>query len=415
MSNVVIVGGGIIGLSCAYYLQKAGHEVTVIDRENIKDGCSFGNMGYVAPSHFNPLAAPGIVNQGLSWMLSSSSPFYIKPRFNLDLLKWGMSFWKNSTFQKMEENSFHLNNLLQLSRTLMSDFRIDLGNSFDMIEKGCWMLFKQEKTGDHEKQLAEKANKFGLKTIICNAQQVQAYETQVEVDVLGGVLYLDDCHINSGKFMLELHTYLQKKGVKFYLNNEVLGFEKANKKINAVILKNEKLVFDELIISNGSWLQQISKLLGIYIPIQPGKGYSIVYENLKSNLQFPSILVDDRTATTPIDNWLRIGGTMELSGHSDTVLPKRVLALYNAFKKYYPTINLATPDLNKAWFGYRPVSPDGMPYIGRHNEFKNLTYAGGHAMLGVSTASGTGKIISEILCGKPTTIGTNAFNPHRFG
>ncbi len=414
MSKIVIVGGGIIGLSCAYFLQKDGHEVVVIDRDNITDGCSFGNMGYVSPSHFNPLAAPGIINQGLKWMLSSSSPFYIKPRFNLDLLRWGMSFWENATTQKMEENSIHLNNLLQLSRALMTDFKNDLGNSFDMVEKGCWMLYKQEKTGDHEKQLAEKANKFGLKTIICNAQQVQEYETQVEVDVAGGVLYLDDCHINTRKFMLELHSYLQNKGVKFYLNNEVVGFEKSNKKITAVILKNEKVEFDELVISNGSWLQQISKLLGIYIPMQPGKGYSIMYDNLENNLQFPSILVDDRTATTPIDKWLRIGGTMELSGHSDTILSKRVLALYNAFKKYYPTLNLPTPDLKKAWFGYRPVSPDGMPYIGRHKGFKNLSYAGGHAMLGVSSATGTGKLISEILKEKPTTIETMAFSPHRF-
>ena len=140
----------------------------------------------------------------------------------------------------------------------------------------------------------------------------------------------------------------------------------------------------------------------------------MVYNNLEKNLQFPSILVDDRTATTPISQWLRIGGTMELSGHSDNILPKRVMAIYNAFKKYYPSMNLPEPDAGKAWFGYRPVTPDGLPYIGRHTKYSNLTYAGGHAMLGLSAAAGTGKLVEEILSRKPTTIDVSAFNPERF-
>ena len=148
--------------------------------------------------------------------------------------------------------------------------------------------------------------------------------------------------------------------------------------------------------------------------MQPGKGYSIVYNDLEKNLHYPSILVDDRTATTPIDRWLRIGGTMELSGHSSTILPKRVMAIYNAFKKYYPSMNLLKPDVQKSWYGYRPVTPDGLPYIGRHKKYSNLTYAGGHAMLGVSAAAGTGKLIEEILSQKTTTIDISAFNPERF-
>ncbi len=185
-------------------------------------------------------------------------------------------------------------------------------------------------------------------------------------------------------------------------------------RLSAVITDKAKLDCEELVLANGSWLQGVSKMLGIYTPLQPGKGYSMVYEGLQKNLQYPSILVDDRTATTPINGWLRIGGTMELSGHSDNILPKRVMAIYNAFKKYYPAMNLPQPDINKAWFGYRPVSPDGMPYIGRHKKFGNLSYAGGHAMLGVTAAAGTGKLIEEIVSGKKTTIELSAFDPARF-
>jgi D-amino-acid dehydrogenase len=325
-----------------------------------------------------------------------------------------MSFWKSANSKLVKENSVPLNNLLQLSRELMNDIKKDLPDSFDMIEKGCWMLYRNEKTGDHEKHLAEQAAKFGLKAIECNAQQVQEYETEVEVKVAGGVLYLDDCHLHPAKFMRALYNYLQNAGVKLWLNTNVKGFETGNGKISAVITDKISLDCEEVIIANGSWMQEVSKLLDIYMPMQPGKGYSVIYDGLKKNLQYPSILVDDRVATSPINNWLRIGGTMEMSGHSDNVLPKRVKALHTAFKKYYPSTDIAAPDISKAWFGYRPVTPDGMPYIGRHKKFSNLIYTGGHAMLGVSAAAGTGKLVTEMIAAKPLSINTKAFDPCRF-
>ena len=346
--------------------------------------------------------------------MSSTSPFYIKPRLNWDLLRWGISFWRKSNAQQVEKSGPHLNNLLQLSRELMNKLKSELPESFDMIEKGCWMLYKTEKTGDHEKRLAEQANRFGLKTIHCDTQQVQERETEVEVNVAGGVLYLDDCHLSPEKFMHSLYHYLQKAGVKFWLNTEVKGFKRSKKTILSVITDKMELDCEELVIANGSWLGNISKLLGIKMLMQPGKGYSLVYNELEKNLQYPAILVDDRTATTPIGPWLRIGGTMELSGHSDNILPKRVQALHKAFKKYYPAMNIPEPDSSRAWFGYRPVTPDGMPYIGRHEKYRNLSYAGGHAMLGVSAAAGTGKLIGEIIAGEKTSIEILAFDAARF-
>jgi len=411
--KITVIGGGIIGLCSAYYLKKEGYDVTVIDRHDITDGCSFGNMGFISPSHFIPLASPGIIKQGLKWMLNSSSPFYIKPRIDWDLIRWGMSFWKKANSKTLAQNITPLNSLLQLSRHLMNDLKKELPLSFDMEEKGCWMLYKKEKTGDHEKHLAEQANSLGLKTKICTAQQVQEYETEVEVNVMGAVLYLDDCHLNPSKLMQSLYSYLQKAGVKFWLNTEVTGFETNNKKISAIITDKNKLDCDEVIIANGSWMGNISKLLGIKLLMQPGKGYSVVYNDLEKNLLYPAILADDRAATTPINKWLRIGGTMELSGHSDNILPKRVMAIYNAFKKYYPSVNIPAPDTSSAWFGYRPVTPDGLPYIGRHRKYNNLIYAGGHAMLGVSAAAATGKLVTEISSWKELSIPVKSFSPER--
>ena len=412
--KVAIIGGGVIGLCCAYYLDKQGYKVIVIDRNDITDGCSFGNMGYISPSHFIPLASPGIIRQGLKWMLSSSSPFYIQPRLNLDLIRWGLTFRKNANEKKVHENIPHLNDLLQLSRGLMNDLKTEFHDSFDMIEKGCWALYKNAKTADHEKHLAEQAAKLGLKTEICNAQQVQSYEPEVEVDVAGGVLWLDDCHLNSSKFMKSLHTYLKDRGVEFLLNTEVTNFERKNGDIKSVITDKAKVDADEIIIANGSWMPDVAKLVGIRLLMQPGKGYSVVYENMEKNLHHPAILVEDRTAMTPIDRWLRIGGTMELSGHSDNILPKRVTAIYSAVKKYFPSLNISEPQPQKTWYGYRPVTPDGLPYIGRHRKYSNLLFAGGHAMLGLSAAAGTGKLIEEIIDNKKTSIDLSAFSVERF-
>jgi D-amino-acid dehydrogenase len=412
--KITIVGAGVVGLCCAYYLDKEGFDITVIDRNDITDGCSFGNMGYISPSHFIPLASPGIISQGLKWMLSSSSPFYIKPRFNWELIQWGLTFWKNSNAQRVNASVPHLNNLLQLSRDLMTDLKKQLNDSFSMIERGCWTLYQNEKTGDHEKHLTEQATSLGLKTQTYTGAQVQELESEVEVRVAGGVLWLDDCHLDSAKLMKSLHRYLRDKGVKFVLSTEVKGFERTNGKINSVVTDKEKIAADEIIVANGSWMPAVARMAGIHLLMQPGKGYSVVYENIEKNLYRPAILVEARTAMTPIERRLRIGGTMELSGHSDHILPKRVAAIYDSVKKYFPSLNISQPDPKQAWYGYRPVTPDGLPYIGKHKKFANLTFAGGHAMLGVSAAAATGKLVNEIIGNRPTSIDIFAFEPERF-
>ncbi|MEO6489486.1 MAG: FAD-dependent oxidoreductase, partial [Ferruginibacter sp.] len=199
MTEVIIIGGGIIGLCSAYYLQKDGHSVTIIDRGDVSDGCSFGNMGFMSPSHFLPLASPGIIAEGIKHMFKSSSPFYIKPRMNFDLMQWGYYFWKSSNARTVEKNSPHLNNILQLSRHLINDMRKELGDKFNMQDIGCLMMCKEAKTLEHEFQLADVAEKFGLKVERLGAKQVQLLEPDVELAVSGAVLFKDDCHLDPGK------------------------------------------------------------------------------------------------------------------------------------------------------------------------------------------------------------------------
>lgn len=414
MAHTIIVGGGIIGLCSAYYLQKEGHAVTVIDRGDIKDGCSFGNMGYLSPSHFVPLASPGIIAEGFKYMLSSSSPFYIKPRLNWELTQWAWHFYKNSNAAHVKKSAPHLSNILQLSRSLINDMRTQIGDDFDMEEKGCLMLCKQPAALAHEFSLADDAEKLGLRVERLDATQVQALEPDVEVNVSGAVLFKDDCHFHPGKMMAALKAYLEKKGVQFQLNSTVTGFEKTGKRVISVITETQKFEGDNFIISTGSWIPAVSKMLGIHLLLQPGKGYSYTYDDVEKNIKYPAILVDGRCAITPWGHSLRIGGTMEFSGINNKILIKRMQGIYNAATDFYPGLKINFPPADKIWNGLRPVTPDGLPYIGRTNEYQNVIIAGGHAMLGISQGTGTGLLVSQLIENKKTEIDLVAFNLKRF-
>ena len=414
MKNITIIGGGIIGLNCAYYLQKEGYAVTVIERGDITNGCSFGNMGYFSPSHFIPLASPGIIAEGLRYMLRSSSSFYIKPRLSLPLMQWAYHFWKNSNASTVAKHAPHLNNILQLSRHLINDIRDEIGNSFLMEEKGCLLMCREEKTLDHEFHLADDAEKLGLKVERLNKEQVQVLEPDVELNVSGAVLFRDDCHINPEKFMVALKNYLGNKGVQFQLNTTVTCFEKKNDKISAVVTNKGKFECEELVIATGSWLPAVAKMMGVKLLLQPGKGYSYTYDHVEKNIRYPAILIEGRCAMTPWGQQLRIGGTMEISGINETILPKRMKGIYDSVKDFYPDLKIDLPPADKIWHGLRPVTPDGLPYIGRLKNFKNVVIAGGHAMMGVSLAPGTGKLVTEIIGRKNTTINMSAFRVERF-
>ena len=414
MENVTIIGGGIIGLCSAYYLEKEGYTVTVIDRAEITDGCSFGNMGYMSPSHFIPLASPGIIAEGIEHMLSSSSPFYIKPRLNLDLMQWGYHFWKSSNAETVKKNAPYLNNILQFSRLLMNEMIIEIGNYFEMEEIGCLMMCKEQKTLDHEFHMADDAEKFGLKVERLNREQVQYLEPDVALNVSGAVLFKDDCHFNPGKLILLLKDHLEKKGVQFILNTTVTGLEKSNNRVTAILTSNGKYDCKEIVLAAGSWLPELAKMLGIKLLLQAGKGYSYTYPFVEKNIKYPAILVDGRCAITPWGNKLRIGGTMELSGINNKVLVKRMQGIYESARDFYPGLKIDFPSVEKIWTGLRPVTPDGLPYIGKTSDFTNVTFAGGHAMLGISQGTGTGKLVSEIISQKKCSIDITAFNVKRF-
>ena len=292
--------------------------------------------------------------------------------------------------------------------------RNEIGDTFDMEEKGCLMMCKQQKTLDHEFHLADDAEKFGLKVERLQKDAVQQLEPDVELNVAGAVLFKDDCHFNPGKMMVALKNDLEKKGVQFQLNTRVTGFEKANHIITAIITDKGKFNCEQLVLATGSWLPVVAKMMGIKLLLQPGKGYSHTYQHVEKNIKYPAILVDGRCAITPWGHQLRIGGTMELSGINNKVLINRMQGIYDSATDFYPGLKINFPPADKIWNGLRPVTPDGLPYIGRVSNFSNVIVAGGHAMLGISEGTGTGKIVSQLIKNTKTEIAIEAFNPQRF-
>lgn len=296
----------------------------------------------------------------------------------------------------------------------MNDIKNDLGDVFDMEEKGCLMMCKEENILLHEFQLADEAEKYGLKVQRLRKQEVQELEPEVEIDVAGAVLFKDDCHFDPGKLMWALMDWLKNEGVIFHLNTTVTGFEKTNCNVMSILTDKGKFSCEEVVISTGSWLPEIAKMLGIKLLLQAGKGYSYTYPFVEKNIHYPAILVDGRCAITPWKNKLRIGGTMELSGINNKILINRMKGIYDSARSFYPGLKIDFPPAEKVWNGLRPVTPDGLPYIGKTSSYKNVIFAGGHAMLGISEGAGTGKIVSQLISNQSPQIDISAFRVQRF-
>jgi D-amino-acid dehydrogenase len=412
--QVTIIGGGIIGLACAWYLLKDGYQVTIVDRGDLTSGTSFGNAGYISPSHFTPLATPEILLKASKWMFSPSSPFYIQPRMSLDLLRWGLAFRKSATSSVVQQNILPLCHLLMFSRELTVELSKELNNSFGLEEKGCLMLYQQTSTEKHELELARKAQTLGMQIAVLNAAGVQDLEPDTEVNVKGGILFQNDCHLHPGRLMTVLKEQIAMRGGTIYLNTEVNGFFTNGKTVTAISTTKGNIPCHELVIAAGAWLPLLTKKLGIELLLEAGKGYSMTYSNITKNLHYPAILLEKRVAMTPLGRDLRIGGTMEITGLNQRLRIIRAKAIFKGAKGFYPGLNIEFPDSENIWQGLRPLSPDGLPYIGRVKAYDNLTLAGGHAMLGVSLAAATGKLVQELISFEKPSLELDAFRVERF-
>lgn len=413
MKKIIIIGGGISGLCSAYFLIKEGHEVTVIDKNDITTGASFINAGYVVPSHFITLAAPGMISQGLKWMFISSSPFYVKPRLDLEFFSWILKFKKSATSTNVEKAIPIIKNLNLKSSSLYEEIRSSVDFHFQYEQKGLLMTYLSHKSEMEEIEVAERAVKEGLEAKQLSQEELRKIQPALSDNVLGAIHYKCDSHSTPNQFMLNLKNWLKENGVIFELNQEVKQLIHSSGRIEAVETENGTFEADEFVLAAGSWTSKLAKSLGLNIPIQGGKGYSMDVHR-PSEISIPAILVEAKVAVTPMDGFTRFAGTMEFSGNNTVIRKNRVEAIAGSVKKYYRDFELLPAEKDSAVSGLRPVSPDGLPFLGRTNKYKNLTVASGHAMMGWSLGPVTGKLVSEIISGKTTSVNLDPFKVERF-
>ncbi|HZZ72136.1 MAG TPA: FAD-dependent oxidoreductase [Pirellulales bacterium] len=412
--QIVIVGGGVIGAACAYYLARAGCRVTLLERGQFGRGCSHGNCGYVSPSHVFPIAQPGVVGRSLKSMWNKDSPFYIKPRLNWALWSWLLHFWRRCNPRDMHAAGHAIHALLTTSRTLYDTLMQEESLACDWETHGLLFVLKSDAGFRHfaetDRALTEE---YGLAAKPYAGTELNALEPALLPGLAGGWLYECDAHLRSDQLMAAWQRVLTARGVVIREGVELQGFEAgAHRATAAVTASGEKICADRFVIATGAWAPQLKHLFGCALPIQPGKGYSITMPRPKICPRFPMILEEHRVAVTPWESGFRLGSTMEFSGY-DTKLNGTRLKLLKTGAAHYLYEPWAEP-VREEWYGWRPMTYDSIPIIDFAPRFSNVLLAVGHSMLGLSMATGTGRLVTELLTGQTPHLDPTPYSLRRF-
>ncbi|HEY5315354.1 MAG TPA: FAD-dependent oxidoreductase [Pirellulales bacterium] len=419
--HVVIVGGGVIGLCTAWYAVRRGLRVTVVERGGPqRDGCSFGNAGLIVPSHFVPLAAPGMISLGLRMLGNPESPFYVKPRLSWDLLRWGYRFWRAATADRVRRSAPLLRDLHLASLASYEELAEQCGHEFGLQREGLLMLCKTQQALEHEAQTAHMARELGLAAEILDAAQTAARDPGTRYDIVGSVYYPRDAHLAPDRLMRALQTRLEAQGVCFAWHAEAKAWQTSavssgQRRVVWVEAGGQRLEADEFVLCAGSWSPATAQGLGLTLLVQAGKGYSLTLQQPRALPRLGAVCVEARLAVTPMMGRLRCGGTLELSGRNQTIDPRRVRGIVRAVPRYYPDFREEDFVGVEPWCGLRPCSPDGLPYLGRTARYSNLIVATGHAMLGISLGPITGRLVAQLLCHERPAIDLALLSPDRHG
>lgn len=412
--KAVVIGGGIIGLSSAFYLQESGWDVTVLDRSDFLNNCSYGNAGYICPSHFIPLAKPGIVNQGLKLMLNPTGPFYIQPRLSWPLIDWGMKFVRAAKQKNVDAAAVPLRDIALLSMRCYDEWKQKPAFDFYYEKKGILELYQTPKEAHHAEEIVHKAKELGLDTELLTGEQVQQMESHTTVHAMGAIYFKCDAHCYPNDLMKNLLAYLKARGVQLKTNEPVTRVVKDRTGIRKVITPKAEYDADVVVLATGSWTSSMNSILGLNIPIVAGRGYSVTTEDEKFSVNYPSVLIEGRVAITPMNGRTRFGGTMEITSMSTPARMERVKGILSAVKRFFPEFDVPMPAPEKVWWGYRPCSADGLPYLGRTDRLPNLIVATGHSMLGLSLGPGTGKLVAELANETAPSMDIHPFRAGRY-
>lgn len=398
-TDILIIGGGPIGLHCAYSLLKSGRGVTLLDQAQAGTGSGAGNAGHIVPSHIVPLAAPGVIPTALQWMLDPPrSPFGLKLSLHPAYLAWLIRFAAACTETNVTRAIPPLKALGLLSAQLFSEIIVAEGFACSYRQNGLLFLYNTQSAFDAGRHEAELLHRHGLPAEVLEKDAVHRREPAARESVLGGVDFTGDASLDPAEYLRLLKERVLQMGADVKEHAPVNGFETQNGKITRVITPAGAFQPAQVVLSAGAWSPRLARGLGLNLPIQPARGYSLTARAVNNPPRGALLLGERKVAVTPFDGKLRITGRLEIGEMSTTPHPLWIRRIESAAREY---IQLDEPlEIEETWAGLRPTTPDGLPVIGFSPRHENLIFATGHAMLGLSLAPGTGQLVAKLANGQ---------------
>jgi D-amino-acid dehydrogenase len=411
-TRVIIIGGGVIGAFTAYYLQKKGWAVTLLEKDRFGCGASHGNCGLIVPSHILPLNSPEILIKGFKWLFKKDAPLLIKPRFDPDLFKWLVQFALNCRRKNIMASAYGRSELLKGAIGLYLSLIQEEKLKFDWEILGALHAFCSFDELESHKSVDDFTAQFGISGKMMNREDALNMEPTLGNDIVGAWFYNQSAQLRPEALLGELRRLLTQKGVEIIEKTKVTGFRTNSGRAVSAITNKGDLRAGQFVVATGAWTTRLCKALGFRLPIQPGKGYSVTMQRPSGGPSIPCFFEEAKVVATPWPNGLRLGGTMEFTGYDESLNRHRLEALLQASKRYLKQMDPS--GIEEEWCGWRPMTPDGLPIIDRLPPLKNVMIAAGHNMEGISMAPGTGKLVSEMVSGDPPHIDPSPYRIARF-
>lgn len=395
--RIVVVGAGVVGLACAYELLQDGHDVTVVDSGSAGAAASHGNAAKIAIAESGPVPAPGMVVQGLKWMLRSDSPLYVKPSLQPGFVRFMVQMARHCTEDRFRAGlELHLR-LASTANDLFDEWQA-AGLEFEMHQRGVLLAYESAEHFKNRLRYQDTFTGYGAEAEVLDADGVHRVEPALSDRIRHGLFYPADRQIEPDSLTSTLADHVRKLGGQVSEHSAVRAFDRGASGVGAVVTAHERFPCDAVVLAAGVWSGPLSKQLGTPLPIRPGKGYSVDYTPspvvLKTSLTFE----DAHVAVTPLDGMLRLAGTMEFSGFDERVNQTRVEAITRAASQGFKNWDTGAPH-RAAWAGMRPMTPDGRPIVGELREGSGVWVASGHGMLGLTLAPGTARTIRQLVAG----------------
>ncbi len=412
MAHVVVVGGGVIGVSCAFYLAERGARVTLVEQGEICSGASYGNAGWISPSLAVPLPAPGVVRKALRWLLDPESPFYVKPRASVALARWLLAFARASTDARMRATARACHALSLASRACYEELAKLPGLEFGFQPRGIVVACATADGLAHAREELALCRELGGEGEELDPAGLRARVPALAADLAGGTYFPSDAHIEPARFVEGLARECARRGVEIRTRTELLALDREGRRIARAHTTRGALEADEFVIGGGAWSPRLVAPLGIRLPVEPAKGYSLTWVRPRGFGDTPVMLAEAKVGVTPMGDTLRFAGTLELAGLDPTVNLRRVRAIERAAQRFLP--DLGALEHVETWCGLRPCTPDDRAVIGRPRALENLVLATGHGMSGIAQGPITGKLVAALVAGEKPEIDLAPFSPNRF-